>query len=81
MKVTIIALTIFYSRLVCQWYKPHGINELRNLFVRVTGKGYVLYVLISCSDITPVCKYVYYSYMCIQMHLYAYTRDYNSLCV
>ena len=25
-RITIITLTIFYSRLDCQWYKPHGIN-------------------------------------------------------
>ena len=24
--VTIITLTILYSRLDCQWHKPHGIN-------------------------------------------------------
>ena len=25
----------------CQWYNPHGIKELLNLFVRVTGSGYI----------------------------------------
>ena len=30
------------NRNYCQWYSPHGISELRYLFVRISGNGYLL---------------------------------------
>ena len=31
-----------FNRNYCQWYSPHGISELRYLFVRISGNWYLL---------------------------------------